>query len=130
MNMMDDDNPAMLDDLIYRKFHRAAKSKNYERMLDVLTEAAASISTRPYTGEMSKIDVTTVLIIMVDSVKVLTGEEGNIARDLSYFSPYSDGGLPEAVNGRSGCIRSKCWHWSPGRTLGTSPMSCGRSISV
>lgn len=97
MNMMDDDNPAMLDDLIYRKFQRAAKSKNYERMLDVLTEAAASISTRPYTGEMSKIDVATVLIIMVDSVKVLTGEEGNIARDLSYFSPYSDGGLPEAV---------------------------------
>ena len=121
MNMKDDDNPAMLDDLIYRKFQRAAKSKNYERMLDVLTEAAASLSARPYTGEMSKIDVTTVLIIMVDSVKVLTGEEGNIARDLPFFSPYSDGGLPEAVKWQKWLHSLEVLALATGEDLGDLP---------
>lgn len=119
--MTDDDNPAMLDDLIYQKFQRAAKSKNYERMLDVLTEAAASLSARPYTGEMSKIDVGTVLIIMVDSVKVLTGEEGNIARDLPYFNPYRDGGLGEAVKWQKWLHSLEVLALATGEDLGELP---------
>lgn len=119
--MTDDDNPAMLDDLIYRKFQRAAKSKNHERMLDLLTEAAASLSARPYTGEMSKIDVATVLIIMVDSVKVLTGEEGNIARDLPYSSPYTDGGLREAVKWQKWLHSIEVLALATGEDLGELP---------
>lgn len=119
--MTDDDNPAMLDDLIYRKFQRAAKSKNHERMLDLLTESAASLSARPYTGEMSKIDVATVLIIMVDSVKVLTGEEGNIARDLPYSSPYTDGGLREAVKWQKWLHSLEVLALATGEDLGELP---------
>ncbi|MBG6185196.1 hypothetical protein IWX65_003175 [Arthrobacter sp. CAN_A214] len=81
-------NPQMLDVEIYNAFVKAAKKNDQKKMLALLNAASASLKRNPYTGDYAGISVGTILTIMTDSVRILTGDIESIARTFSW--PFMD----------------------------------------
>jgi hypothetical protein len=72
--------PQMLDDSVYRRYLQFIEDEQYDRILDSLVAAADFIRTNPYEGDHGDVSVGTILHIMVDSIKVMSGEVGTLGR--------------------------------------------------
>jgi hypothetical protein len=74
--MTDEAIPQVLDDAVYRKYMKRVKSGKYNRILDSLLAAEASVRANPFAGEPHEGSVGTIIHILVDAVRVLNGEIG------------------------------------------------------
>lgn len=76
-------NPQLLDSRIYSSFEKAAAQKLFGRMLEIMTEASEALERASFSGDPGTVSAGTVINVLTDSVRILSGDVGTLPRKFS-----------------------------------------------